>query len=140
MISIISADCKNQYLPQLDTWFTAQWEPVDFYRGAQPGFAVPDPLLAIEEDELLAGLALSRYKAADGQDLGIWINALLVAPAHRGRGIASMLITAAQLQATLLQVHEIFAKTDVPDLYRKLGWIDLAAEDDCMILKKRLLS
>jgi len=99
---------------------------------------VPDPLLAVESDQLLAGLALSRYKAADGEQWAIWINALIVAPSHRGRGIASMLITAAESAAVTVQATEIFAKTDVPDLYRKLGWIDLAEEDDSVILKKVL--
>ena len=138
MISIISAPANHQHLAQLADWFTAQWEPVDVYRGAEPGFVVPDPLLAVESDELLAGLALSRYKAVGSEQLSIWINALIVAPGHRGRGIASMLIRAAESAAIKVQAAEIFAKTDVPDLYRKLGWVDLAEEDDSFILKKVL--
>jgi len=138
LISIASAPVGHKHLSQLAEWFIAQWEPVDVYRGAQPGFVVPDPLIATEQDELLGGLALSRYQAADGQQLAMWINALIVTPTHRGRGIASMLICGAERQAVKVQATEIYAKTDVPDLYRKLGWVALAEEDDDVILKKVL--
>ena len=140
MISVISSNSIHGHLEQLQEWYIAEWEEIDFYKGATDGLTVPSPLLALDDRELLGGLTFSRYLAPGSLEIGLWINALLVAPKHRGNGIASLLIQAAEGESANIEAKELFAKTDIPEMYLKLGWINVASNSEGEVLKKVLLN
>ena len=65
---------------------------------------------------------LSSFRKPGRKELGLWINALFVPPKHRRNGIASQLVRAAEAEAARAGERELFALTDIPKLYQKLGW------------------
>jgi ribosomal protein S18 acetylase RimI-like enzyme len=87
------------------------------------------------EDEALIASAMAGYDGHRG-----WVNYLAVAPAHRGRGHATQLMTRleAQLRAVgcpKLSLLVRAANTPVLEFYRKLGYLT----DDAIPLGKRLI-
>jgi GNAT superfamily N-acetyltransferase len=128
MLSIISADLRPNHLPQLQKWFEAEWKkPFIFDEG------VPDPLIALSDDVLVGGLAFTTYPHPERDEIALWINALYVEHNNRGFGIASKLINAAEKVAVRA---ELFVFTYVPELYQKLDWVIVKAENENVVLKK----
>jgi GNAT superfamily N-acetyltransferase len=122
MFRVVSSNSVPGHLTRLREWFLAEWGAVDSFEGRGKEIAVPPPLLAISDSELLGGLMFSAFRQPAGDDLGLWINALFVAPDHRRKGIASRLIRAAEAEAVSAGWRQIFALTDIPELYQNLGW------------------
>lgn len=122
MIQVVSSSTAPSHLKRLREWFVAEWGEVDSFGSETDGTAVPRPLLALQRDELIGGLAFSGFRQPDSTELGLWINALFVTPKHRRRGIASRLIRAAEAEAVRAGERRLFALTDIPTLYSKLGW------------------
>lgn len=116
MINVVSSSTAHIHLKRLHEWLIAEWGEVESFDN------VPPPLLATEGRELFGGLMFSSFHKPGGEELGLWINALFVAPEHRRKGIASQLILAAQVEAARTGERELFALTDIPTLYVKLGW------------------
>ena len=69
-------------------------------------------------------------------NIGLWINTVLVSPEHRGSGLGSQLVKAAEVEAIRIQVRELFVYSDAPELYRKLGWIIVDSQGESTVLKK----
>jgi GNAT superfamily N-acetyltransferase len=122
MFSVVSSNSQPHHLKQLRDWFVAEWGRVDPFESSKDGLVSPSPLLAIDGVQLLGGLAFTRYAVSGSEKIGLWINALFVAPAHRGMGIGSELIRGSKAEAARIKESELFAYTDVPELYQKLGW------------------
>jgi GNAT superfamily N-acetyltransferase len=123
MLSILSSTSAPHYLKQLRDWFESEWGQVDAFDENHDGLEVPPPLIVIDDKDLLAGgLAFSSFSKPKCHEFSVWINALLVAPEHRGKGIASQLIHAAEDEARRIAISELFVHTGVPVLYQKLGW------------------
>lgn len=95
-------------------------------------------------DVVMGGLAYSRFKEPHHGDEVIWINAVFVSAEHRGKGIASQLITAGVSQLLESSQDYLYAYTNVPTLYQSLGWaeVDIESEPDHKVmyisLKSRL--
>ena len=84
---------------------------------------VPNPLVALTLSNALAGgLAFIAAKSPLKDGLAIWINAVLVEPEYRREGVGSQLIEAAQQAASRAGEPFLYALTEVPELYSKLGW------------------
>ncbi|AEV35167.1 putative acetyltransferase [Pseudovibrio sp. FO-BEG1] len=93
MILILSSDDAPHFLSQLCDWFAQEWGEMDPVDLRLNGLEAPAPLLAIsEEGKLIGGLAFTIAPKPQSTTNSIWINALLVAPEHRGKGVASKLI------------------------------------------------
>ena len=120
MIRVVSSTVDSAHLNRLDEWFIAEWGKEGALRLADS--TEPRPLVALEHDEALGGLAFSRFRRPGGESLALWINALFVVPDHRRKGIASQLIRAAEAEADQLGEKELYALTDIPILYVNLGW------------------
>ena len=78
---------------------------------------------------MIGGLSFTAFKAPECmgivESIAVWVNALRVEPSFRGQGVASKLIQYAQHKASPL-----YALTDVPLLYTKLGWCQIQVDKD----------
>jgi len=122
LIHIVSAGLAPERLPLLREWLLAEWDDLDPFEDPSEPPTLPAPLLAIDGSELVGGLMFSRFREPESDQPGLWINAVLVRPDRRRQGIASALIRSAQAEAAEWQHARIFALTDLPALYLKLGW------------------
>ena len=116
MIDVVSSRAAPNHLKSLSEWVVSEWGEVESVDN------VPPPLLAIDGEELRGGLMFSRSHRPDGKGLGLWVNALFVSPEYRRKGIASLLVQAAEAEAASAGERELYALTDVPELYQNLGW------------------
>lgn len=117
------ADAKpaSHYFVELERLLRAEWPQIRTVRGN--GSTVPEPLVALTPDQTLAGgLSFLVAESPAGEGGALWINAVLVAPPFRRRGVAGMLIQAAQSVARHHGARHLYALTEIPDLYRKQGW------------------
>ena len=138
MIQIISSQFNSPHLPQLYQWFINEWGEVDAFDKSKYDLPLPSPLLALDGDELVGGLSFTAYDQPNGSEMGLWINALYVHPDQRGQGIASKLIDVAEKTASESHMNELFARTDIPVLYEKIGWKVLSVTCEGTILIKSL--
>lgn len=111
----------SRYFQELEARLRDEWPQIQSVRG--DGHAVPEPLVVLAPDEALAGgLSFLEAESPTGEGRALWINAVLVSPPYRRRGVASLLIQAAQATAKHAGVSHLYALTEVPDLYSKQGW------------------
>ncbi len=133
MQTIVSLNPPAHLLEQLQNWFEQEWGNVDPIRieGA------PAPLLVTDDQgSLLGGLAFTIAAKPVQAEQGIWINALVVSPAARRRGIASRLLRAAEDEAWRQGIAELYVYTDMPALYVRNGWAELRRDGDHFVLRK----
>lgn len=136
MVKIISSADAPHYLPELRGWFKQEWGENEHVDNEVDAFPLPKPLLALQQNNLMGGLAFTSFVKPKHSDFGLWINALLVTPQHRGQGIASRLIQAADAKAQEAGVGEFYTYTDIPALYQKQGWTIVSSKDDGTVLRK----
>ena len=116
----------EQYYVQLQTRFQKEWPEIEATEIA--GQAVPKPVVALTISNALAGgLAFAEAKAPLSDERAVWINAVLVAPEYRRQGLGSQLVIAAQESAVQVGVARLYALTELPALYSKLGWSILSS-------------
>jgi len=127
-------------LKQFREWVDAQWDEVDPFSGVAGGIFVPPPILAIDDQKLLGGLAFTSSSIPGGEEAGVWVNALLVATEYRRIGIASELIKAAVVEAGQFKLKELFVYTDVPELYQKLSWLVVDGPGESTVLKRIVIN
>ena len=133
--TILLADMPEA-IPVLARWFVAEWAP--YYGPAGPGDAekdlesccnrdgIPLALVALDAGGAAIGtVALKPESVASHRHLGPWLAALLVAPEHRGRGVAAALVAAIEQEARRLGFTEIY--TGATGLVRG-GWRPLEGE------------
>lgn len=137
MISVVNSQSVPHLESQFREWVEAEWGEVDPFDGTLDGFLVPPPILAIDGEELVAGLAFTSHSLVGSEVIGVWVNVLLVKPEYRGKGIASQLVKAAEASAENLKIEELYAYTQLPHLYLKLGWSVVHSDGESTSLKKR---
>lgn len=116
-----------QYYDELQKRLRSEWPEFPPIGTREPG--VPQPLIALTSFGALAGgLAFIAGKRPLGDELAVWINGVLVLPAYRREGLGSRLIEAAQRAARQASVPRLYALTELPDLYAKLGWFILSRD------------
>lgn len=110
------------YFCELRVFFLQEWgrlDPLHDERGAYP-----DPTVALTDTGALAGgLAFTRAIASDVHGSALWVNAVLVRPEYRRRGLARRLIGEAQSVCRARGWDRLYAFTHRPELYSGLGWI-----------------
>ncbi len=136
MFSVISSNAAPHHLQQLREWFIAEWGEMDSFSGPDDGYSVPSPLLVVDGQELLGGLAFTSYPIPGSEELGLWINALIVAPEHRGSGLGSQLIQAAEVEAIHANEQELFVYADHQEFYQRLGWQNVDSSGERAVLSK----
>ncbi|KZL27162.1 GNAT family N-acetyltransferase [Pseudovibrio sp. WM33] len=139
MTLILSSDDAPHFLTQLCDWFAQEWGELDPVNLRQSDLEGPSPLLAIsEEGKLIGGLAFTIAPEPQSTTNSIWINALLVAPEHRRKGIASKLVSAAEKAAALKGITELFVYTEYAALYTGCFWELLETKEGNSVLSKAL--
>jgi len=123
------------HFDQLQDWFESEWDKVDSIDDDCNG--ILQPIVALTSDDVLAGgLALSRAPSPIDSHPAVWVNAVLVAPAYRRQGLASRLIQTAERAAKDAQVSCLFALTELPGLYAKLGWSAASSQGGDYVMMK----
>lgn len=130
MISIVETEYSSPYLPKLETWFAEEWGAGDFFRITRNGAPIPPPLIALENDKLCGGLSFTRYKNPKSDYIALWVNAVFVPTEFRGKAIANKLVLAAVKLAAEQNEQQLFARTNVPQLYVKAGWEIIGNDGD----------
>ena len=116
------------YYDELQKQLETEWPKFPPIRSAEHG--VPKPLVALTSSDALAGgLAFIAARSPLNDGLAVWINAVLVAPECRRKGVGSRLIEAAQQAASRAGVPRLYALTEIPALYSKLDWSVVSNDD-----------
>ncbi|WP_022729078.1 AAC(3)-I family aminoglycoside N-acetyltransferase [Fodinicurvata sediminis] len=120
---------------ELLSMFGEVFEEVDTYSAAQPGEAYLCDLLkgeqlialaAVQDDQVVGGLAAYELKKFERERSEIYIYDLAVAAAHRRKGIATALIDCVKGIASRRGAYVVFVQAEPGDaaaiaLYTKLG-------------------
>lgn len=128
-------------LAQLRELLESEWGHIDPFEGNHAEVTIPPPLVAVDEQiSLLGGLTFSTFANPHKPEIAVWVNAVIVSPSHRKKGIASQLVQAAEVEAKRLAIYELFVLSDVPGLYQKLGWqiVGVDSSKNATILMKIL--
>ena len=134
MNCVVVSSAAPGHLRRLHEWFVAEWGNEHFFD--LTGSTELGPLVAIADIELLGGLAFASFQAPGAESVGLWINAIFVAPKHRQKGVASQLIRAAEVEAIRLGERELYALTDIPELYERLDWCRIQSDSAGTVVSK----
>ena len=138
MFTIIQSPADSALALQLRQWCIDEWGKIAPFTGSVAGLLMPAPLLAKKDDELVGGLAFTGAALAGSDIQLLWVNAVFVQPAWRGQGIASQLIRHAETVAAGAGFNAVYALTDIPEMYRKLGWTVVRSSDNGYVLTRTL--
>lgn len=90
---------------------------------------IPTTAVALDGDEPLGAASIVADDMAPHPELTPWLASVYVAPAARGRGVASALVRYIVAKAAALGVPRLYLYTaDASRLYEKLGWRAIATE------------
>lgn len=125
-----------QHIPTLATWHHAQWghlNPGDTEQArverlrqhtGRPG--LPTTLIAVEGDALLGSASIVENDLTTHPQLNPFLASVYVAPAYRGQGIASAVVSRMIEEARQLGAAQLYLITpDQQRLYARLGWSPL---------------
>ncbi|MYA31672.1 MAG: GNAT family N-acetyltransferase [Gammaproteobacteria bacterium] len=135
-MQIVVGTERPNLLPELLALFEEQWGHLE---SPLVGELVPPPLLALNErDELVGGLSFTRAPAPHDESTVVWINAVMVVAEYRRQGLATKLVNRASEMAKELGVEVLYVLTDIPALYKALGWMEVQADGASSVLAKTL--
>lgn len=123
-----------QHIPTLAAWHYGQWghlnpgdsipariERLSKHTG-RPG--IPTTLIAVEEDRVLGSAGLVVNDLSSHPHLTPFLASVYVAPANRGRGVASALVRQMMTVVQELGLPTFYLITpDQQRLYGRLGWV-----------------
>ncbi len=90
---------------------------------------IPTTYLALDDGEALGAASLVADDMGTHRELSPWLASVYVAPAARGRGVASALVRRVVTHAAAMGVARLYLYTpDAQGLYAKLGWQVIATE------------
>jgi GNAT superfamily N-acetyltransferase len=128
---IIETKIDSDFSKKLYSMFIGVWEDMEAFESTKFGLSIPNPMVALENNQIIGGASFTRYQEPDGSKMVIWLNALYVRPENRSQGIATELIHASRGVA-----KSLYALTDVADLYAKAGWNIVKIDRDGTIVKR----
>jgi GNAT superfamily N-acetyltransferase len=133
-ITITKGMPNSDLYAQFRQWCISEWGDIDPFMADRQGKPLPPPIVATIDGRLVGGLAFTRAIPNQAVDYQLWINAIIVAPAYRRRGIASLLILSAQGECGAHTTKGLYALTDVPSLYLGNGWCVIEQTNDGTVL------
>ena len=87
---------------------------------------VPFMVVAYDNDQLIGSAALVLEDMRTRKDLSPWLASVFVKPEFRKSGIATVLVSHIEDEATRLGIEKLFLYTEhARGLYLKLGWSDI---------------
>lgn len=129
-MKITSLERHSKLATELNNQLNKEWPEVGSFKLEKHGVSIPNPIGILIDGVIVGGLSFTSYRAPNNGEITVWVNAVLVQPGYRHRGIASKLIVAAQSTA-----HKLFALTDIPELYTKVGWLVVSHESDGTVVQ-----
>jgi GNAT superfamily N-acetyltransferase len=133
---IVYLTAQPQHIPTLAAWHQAQWGHLNpgsttqeraarlSLHTGQPG--IPMTLLAVEADTLLGSASLVDNDLTTHPQLTPFLASVYVAPAYRGQGIASALVSRMIEEVRQIGAAQFYLITpDQQRLYARLGWSSL---------------
>lgn len=138
MIEIEYLDEHVDAIPSLATWHHEAWAAITphlsvadriagFLARARRG-SIPTGFVALVHSNVVGMACLVDHDVDSHRHLTPWLATVLVAPAHRGKGIGSALSRRATEEAWVLKVSNLYLFTfDKEAFYTKLGWSTLEA-------------
>lgn len=129
-MKITSLERQSEFATELNVQLNNEWPEIGSFEKEMHGVSIPDPIGVLIDGAVVGGLSFTSYKALKSGEMVVWVNAVLVHPSYRHRGIASNLIVAAQST-----VEKLFALTNIPELYIKVGWQIVSRESDGTVVK-----
>jgi GNAT superfamily N-acetyltransferase len=144
-MTIVELPRRPQYLDRILDWYLGEWPQPgrtrDWVRercyGRGSPAALPLTLLIEMESGPVGFVTLVLWEGKRQH----WIDAVYIDAPQRRRGHASTLIRATERKAAALGIVELFALTDLPALYRNLGWAPAdgqAGRTNDVVLRKTL--
>lgn len=130
MFEIKSVEITSDIATRLHSLLKKEWVDLDVFEAQKYGTRVPDPLVALQNGVLVGGLSFTAYEEPNSDIICIWINTVFVDHACRKQGIGTQLIQASYDYAACL-----YALTDIPALYTKIGWEKVKADKNGTIVK-----
>ncbi len=145
---------RQAALPTVAKWYFEEWgylgagdsadevaEKIQIYLNNDK---IPLIIIAVDGNEAL-GVVQLKYREMDiYPDKEHWLGGVFVAPQHRGKGIASKIITRALAVAESLNVKSLYLQTEDSQgsLYATLGWQPLEKVNyrglDVLVMEKKI--
>ncbi|WP_199454793.1 GNAT family N-acetyltransferase [Vibrio owensii] len=137
-----NCDENSPYWFELEKLFQSEWSDFLFADTYKPDANLPPVLVALRNNEVIGGLAYSRFKEPHGDCEVLWFNAVFVSPDWRNQGIASELINRGVNQVSETIQAKLYAYTNVAQLYQSLGWsvVDIESEPNHSVMSISLKS
>ena len=139
IIKIQSVKIDSPHLMNLYQWFESEWDDVEPLVSTKGGKVIPNPIIALNEDELVGGLVFTRFLSPISKAQAVWINAVFIKPENRNQGISSQLINHAEQLLKEMGEPELLVFTHIPDLYTKQNWQVIETHDEHFVLKSSLV-
>jgi GNAT superfamily N-acetyltransferase len=134
----------RELVPQLAAWSYSEWrhvlddrgltldDVVAGYHGRTNTDALPLAIVAFADGELAGTGALKPDDLPPRPDLTPWLGGIFVAPQHRGRGVATAIVSRLLDEARRLRLPQLYLWTpSAAALYAKLGWADFDTLEYC---------
>jgi GNAT superfamily N-acetyltransferase len=131
-------DLDSDDIQCFEKWTKSVWGNIDDSQKSDLATEREAYILAYVNNELVGGLAFTKYKDPIMEGLALWIDAVLVQDAFQHQGIASALIR--KSEEVLIEYGQFvgYVYTDIPILYSKMGWHIIEQEEKGFVLKKEL--
>ena len=139
MVLIQTVESNSTYLTELYQWFESEWDDVEPLATTKDGKVIPNPIIALENGELIGGLVFTRFLSPITQEQAVWINAVFIKPENRKQGISSQLINHAEKMVSEMAEPDLLVFTHIPALYSNLKWTVIETVDDHFVLKSSLV-
>lgn len=139
MNKVVFRNCieNSQHWVALEKLFQTEWPDFLFVDTYKPDANLPPVIVALRDNQVIGGLAYSRFIEPHGNSEVIWLNALLVSNEWRGQGIASELINRGVAQVPDSLQNHLYAYTNTAPLYQSLGWsvVEIESEPNHSVMR-----
>ena len=127
-ITIARLSDHPEHLATAAGWIHRQWDSgslADVEASLADGEGLPPALIALDGQRPVGIVGFKHYPLASsgGDNSKLWVNALYVEPDCRDSGIGTQLLAAGVEAAEATGRATIYVYTDVPEFYRKRGWV-----------------
>ncbi|NQZ93417.1 MAG: GNAT family N-acetyltransferase [Moritella sp.] len=139
MVLIQEVEINSPHLITLYQWLESEWDDVEPLAPMKNGQAIPNPIIALKDGELVGGLVFTRFLSPITEEQAVWINAVFIKDEERKQGISSQLINRAEKLVKEIGESELLVFTEIKALYSKLNWQVIETVDKNFVLKSSLV-